>query len=117
MKRYEILKALEEINEYSDADIAINAEYIRSIAIEAYSHIKQRNDAKKKIDSLKKQLAEKDEKARFADMVLKKGIEEAIVICRNNVYRFESCTYLECNERNICKARAELLKKYPPHGE
>lgn len=47
MKRYELLKALEDINEFSDHEIAINADFIRRVAILAYGLIKQQGGKKK----------------------------------------------------------------------
>lgn len=72
---------------------------------------------RQEIDALKKQLAEKDEKARFADMVLK---ENYLPNCTNEEF-YEYCYELKtnscCRKYEICKTRAELLKKYPPRKE
>jgi len=39
MKRSEVLKALDNINEYSDTEIAVNTEFIRKIALADYGLI------------------------------------------------------------------------------
>ena len=41
MKRHEVIKMLDNIAEYSDAEIAANAELIRKVALAAYGLIKQ----------------------------------------------------------------------------
>jgi len=46
MKRYEVLEALDNITEYSNAEIVANAEFIRKVAIEAYGLIKQQQKKK-----------------------------------------------------------------------
>ena len=46
MKRYEVLQALDNINEYSDSEIVANAEFIRKVALAAYGLIKQQQKKK-----------------------------------------------------------------------
>ena len=47
MKKHEIKDALDRINEMTDHEIAINAEYIREVALAAYGLIKQLDKIKK----------------------------------------------------------------------
>lgn len=42
VKKYEVLKALDEITEMSDEEMAINQEWIRKVANSAYSLVKQK---------------------------------------------------------------------------
>lgn len=42
MKKHEVLRALDRIYEMSDAEIQINRDWIRAVALAAYGLIKQR---------------------------------------------------------------------------
>ncbi|MEK5166016.1 hypothetical protein NYE69_27220 [Paenibacillus sp. FSL R5-0527] len=43
MKRYEVLSALDRITEMTDKEVQLNAEWIKSVALAAYSLIKQQS--------------------------------------------------------------------------
>lgn len=47
LKRIDLLKRLESIKEMSDQEIAMNMDWIRSVAESAYCHIKQGNPNKR----------------------------------------------------------------------
>lgn len=48
MKRHEVLKALDRIYEMSDAEMRINQDWIRAVALAAYGLIKQRHRQQKR---------------------------------------------------------------------
>ena len=48
MKKFEVKKALDDIVEMSDTEITANADFIRIVALEAYSLIKSLEKPRKK---------------------------------------------------------------------
>lgn len=50
MKKHEVLRALDNITEMSDQELFINADYIRTTALAAYSLIKQKYNKKSRKD-------------------------------------------------------------------
>lgn len=48
MQKYEVKEALDRINEMSDNEIAINAKFIREVALAAYGLIKSLDKPKRK---------------------------------------------------------------------
>ncbi len=62
MNRSETLKHLDDLTEFTDSEIALNAEFIRQLARQAHVHI---NVLRGDRDKIKRQLAKEEKEARF----------------------------------------------------